>query len=537
VVNQLASIGIGTFYLQYYALYLAALALSLLVIRVPGRRWPRGLRVTAGAIVGLLFLRLVLFDNPVAFRFYRHYVSPETVGLRQLAVLELEIAKYRRDLNQPRLANLAVGSSQVGAIFSHWVSDPPQPLRVYSMAGMKALDYVLYEEAIAAYNPARVILYLSAFDLTAAPELYSLPLAPSRPSAMWSVISRLRNSGVSSAETDGPIHEFVASQLFPEYRYSFVFKAFLKPWFRESGERRVASAPVLSDRRPRIIRALFQGSTPDPTVDEATRQHIREFVGYYYPEWLDYNYAFLKDFVVFCQTRGIEVVIAEGQVNPIVKSAKVDALNAMVRSRFAELEAQFSNVMFVPASEVYTFAAADYIDLTHVDRPAAMKYTQRLSSYLAPAPAPEMTGACGLTFLSGWYGREVVGTGWLRWSDGTGQLRATARDSVDLVLEGELISLVRPNTVDLAVNGRQFSSIRIDDPAWAFRPFQPVRLHVDAGQSVVIAFIGHARPAQQPTDPRPLAIALKDLRLRLADGTVTCELTADAATPRRVKPF
>ena len=193
---------------------------------------------------------------------------------------------------------------------------------------------------------------------------------------------------------------------------------------------------------PRVVRAAWSSAgAQESAVDEETARHVKEFVGYHYPEWLDYNFAFLKEFVRFCQQRGLDIVIAEGQVNPVVQSPKVDALEAIVRSRMAELELQFSNLTFVPASATFHFGPSDYVDLTHVHREAAMKYTAQLSSLLGTATDPLSVGGCGVTFLSGWHGREATDGGWLRWSDGSGRLRVSATRAVDLVVEGDVLKV------------------------------------------------------------------------------------------------
>ena len=268
-------------------------------------------------------------------------------------------------------------------------------------------------------------------------------------------------------------------------------------------------------------------------MDEETAQHVRDFVGYYFPEWLDYNFAFLKEFIRFCQQGGLDIVIAEGQVNPVVQSTKVDALEAIVRSRIAELQLQFSNLTFVPASETFRFGQSDYVDLTHVHREAAMKYTAQLSSLLGPATDSLSTGGCGVTFLSGWHGREGTDGGWLRWSDGSGQVRVTATSAVDLMLGGDVLSLARPNVVDITVDGRVERSLTIADTSWSLHPLPPVSLHLDAGQRALVGFVGHAPPARQSVDERMLAVAVKNLSFRSADGATSCALMPDAPSLQR----
>lgn len=535
ITSHAASLGIGTYYLRYYAIYAAVLVAIVTAVRLARRVLPDWFATTAHLVVGIALVRVALFGNPLALRVYQRFVTVETAGPRQWAVLDLDIAEYRRDLHPARLENLAVGSSQVGAIFSHWVSNPPQSLRVYSMAGMKGIDYYLYREEIAAYQPDRIILYLSSFDLTAGPELYSLPFAPPHPTRMWSTIQRLRAAGVPADVADGPIHSYVASQLFPEYRYAFLYKAFMKPFFGETAQPAVARLAPQATPEPHVVLAAWSGAEEQtPPIDTDTQRRIDEFVGYHYPEWVDYNFGFLKEFIRFCRDRGLTVVIAEGQVNPIVHSPKVAFLDAVVRSRFAELELQFSNLTFIPATDTVRFVPSDYVDLTHVRREAAMRYTAQLSTLLGATAAPVSADACGVTFLSGWHGMEKGDEGWLRWSDGSGQLRITAGKAMDLVLEGQLLSLVRPNVVDLTVDGVVSRSLNIEDKAWQSHALPQLPLHLQAGQRVLVSFESHSAPMQLPNDGRNLTVAVKNLSVHSADGTMTCELLPDAPKVQRV---
>lgn len=350
---KLAQIGIGSWYVRYFAIYLGSLLLTLALVRIYRHRLSTRVRRTVLTVVAVLFVRLLLFDNPGILRLYQLALTPENLGLRQGGVLDLEIRKYRREIEQPKLANLAVGSSQVGAIFYHWISNPPQPLAVYSLAGMKPLDFVLNEEPIAAFNPQRVIVYLSAFDMTGSPELFSLPLAPSRPFAMWSIYSRLRAAGLTRAELAPSMHAFVFSQLIPEYRYSFVYRALIRQWF---------------------------GAAPRPAP---VSERLPEFSSYYDPQWLDYNFSFFHDFMEFCRARGIEVLVAEGQINPNAVTPAIKELNDTVRSRLVAMRSEFANFRYIPASDVYEFSAAEYHDTTHVLPDAAERYTARLSALLA----------------------------------------------------------------------------------------------------------------------------------------------------------
>lgn len=345
---------IGSYYVRYYAVWAGLLAAAIIVLRVLRRRLPRRVRLASATLVAVLAARLVLFDNPFILQAYQYALTPQSLGLRQGGVLDLEINKYRREITQPILANLAVGSSQVGAIFYQWASPPPEPVGVYSLAGMKALDFVLNEDAIAARHPARVILYLSAFDMTGSPELFSLPLAPPQWRTIWPVYARLRATGLSHAEIAPSFQGYLASQVLPEYRYSFVYRALIRQWF---------------------------GAAPRPAAPAGAR--MPEFSSYFDPQWLEYNFAFLQDFLAFCEQRGIQVLVLEGQINPSALTPGIEAINATVRQRLFGYRSAFPGLRYVPADAVYRFASDEYHDMTHVLPDAAKRYTTRLSTLLS----------------------------------------------------------------------------------------------------------------------------------------------------------
>ncbi len=505
------TLGIGSYYLRIYALYAVVLLVAGGVTWRVRHRLPKAVKSVVLCAMVIVCIRLVALDNPIALRFYLNHLTPAVLGARQWDAVELDIRKYARRITQPSIANLAVGSSQVGAIFSHWAPETPQGLAVFSLAGMKTLDYLLYREEIAARNPERVILYVSAFDLTAGPELFSWPLAPSHPMAIWDTVSRVTRGGAPPDRVAEASHNFIASQLLPEYRYAFIFRAFLKQW-TERGAMRTA----LDWWMPTLHAAAAAESAvlqADPSLEERTRQ----FLSYYMPEWLDYNYRFLRAFVAFCRERGIDVVIVEGQVSPLVKGEKLDALGRMVRSRFAELALLYPNVRVVHVGEAYTFVESDYRDFTHVSPEAARVFTRELSGLVGEA-AVDISGPCDLTFRSGWHGFEGGAEDWLRWSSGSGRLRIRARESGDLVLRGDVLSLARPNVVDVLINGQAAAKWTISDPAWTFHPFAPLTIPVKAGEDVVVQLDGQAAAASQAADPRPLTIAVKNLTLTRAGG-------------------
>ena len=101
---------------------------------------------------------------------------------------------------------------------------------------------------------------------------------------------------------------------------------------------------------------------------------------------------------------------------------------------------------------------------------------------------------CSTTFVSGWHAREASDSGWLRWSSGTGRLRISATTEADFELSGDVLSFVRPNTIDVRINGKAAATWMVTDPAWAFHTVTPVRFHVAAGHTVTVDLVGRAKP-------------------------------------------
>jgi hypothetical protein len=135
---------------------------------------------------------------------------------------------------------------------------------------------------------------------------------------------------------------------------------------------------------------------------------------------------------------------------------------------------------------------------------------------------------CALTFVVGWHAWEYNAldwsgniTAWWRWTDGHGEIRVLASEDSDMLMHGDIFSIRTPNTVDVLVNGENVATW---DISWnSFKAFEPVALHLKAGENY-IAFVSHNPAIHIPTDTRPLALAVSNLRMVGANGSPVCEL-------------
>jgi hypothetical protein len=90
-----------------------------------------------------------------------------------------------------------------------------------------------------------------------------------------------------------------------------------------------------------------------------------------------------------------------------------------------------------------------------------------------------------------------------------------------MLMHGDIFSIRTPNTVDVLVNGENVATW---DISWnSFKAFELVALHLKAGENY-IAFVSHNPAIHIPTDTRPLALAVSNLRMVGANGSPVCEL-------------
>jgi GDSL-like Lipase/Acylhydrolase len=132
-----------------------------------------------------------------------------------------------------------------------------------------------------------------------------------------------------------------------------------------------------------------------------------------------------------------------------------------------------------------------------------------------------LTPRCTLSFADGWHAEEHNGLAWWRWTEGRGEIRGVTSEDIDMQMYGEISSIQRPNTVDVLVNGEKVATWQI---SWdLFKPFEPVILHLKRGENRIV-FVSHNPATRIPTDSRPLALAVSNLRATSANGAAVCNL-------------
>jgi len=349
--------GCGSVYLVRIALFAGGCIVAACVARALLRA---GRTSTAHTLLFLLvffILRFMLLDNPIAWNLYQRSLTHKDVGYREMNVIDLRAASFRDTFIKAGPDYLAVGSSQVGAIFSHWTGQK-ESVQVFSLAGMKPPDFFLYRYEIAAKRPRNLLLYLSELDMAQIPQSSVFQLSPPQGAGIVSALNTLRRAPLLKNRTE-TMASMVVKELLPEYYYAFVFRGMLKK----------ALKPDIS------IKAEADSS-------EELQKSIEKFKAKLGREAIEANIFFLEEFIKFCEKRNLPVIIVEGHYNPLAVGDKTTELNSLVMARLRALTAQYSMVRIIPRSMQHQFSVADYRDITHVVPAAAREFNEHLSELL-----------------------------------------------------------------------------------------------------------------------------------------------------------
>jgi len=355
---------IDTFtYISIESIIIFFLSLGILCIIIYLSRKLKG-KVRSIVLFLMLFLliRLLLLANPFAWGLYSLVLTLQDVGWRQYYVINHEFQSY---LKKPPINYLAIGSSQAHDLFiyySYWTfnnSEINNKFGVFWQAAFSPMDFLLYKKRIFDYSPKHILLYLSEFDLASPPGLDYKSHGPRQGFFLIDLVS-LTNELKGSSEKKEFLTSMLIGEFFPEYKYSFVFKAITSK---------------LEDK-------LTNTKTSYPGFDATPKEMLEGQLKYFSTldgKWVNYNFALLKKFLDICDKKGLPVIIVEGQYNPVAYNEKNRWLNFIIKQKLAALAANYSRVTFVPTPP---FEAGCYKDLMHVKRECAIPFSVELMHHL-----------------------------------------------------------------------------------------------------------------------------------------------------------
>jgi hypothetical protein len=126
---------------------------------------------------------------------------------------------------------------------------------------------------------------------------------------------------------------------------------------------------------------------------------------------------------------------------------------------------------------------------------------------------------CQFILSDGWHQHEEASWGWWRWSPGRGVVRVFVEHETTAILQAQIQSASLENHMDIVVNGEQQVMFL---PGREPQSFRPIRVRLAPGENI-IEFISANPPVMSADDPRPLAIAVANLRLTMTGESGACE--------------
>jgi len=303
--------------------------------------------------------RFILFYNPAAWFIYYKTLGWEDIGFRQVTVVTHELRHYFKP--SENIKYMAIGSSQIGAIFSEY-SKKNDDFYKLEFAGMGPIDYVLYRNYVKLVRPKQVILQLSEFDLAREPSYSTLKYAPSQGRSIVDYSNSLYALG-DPKKSKLAIREMLISMVFPEFKYSFIFKGYLK-------------------KISKIISVKNQDGVEGKDV---VNNQLYSLGNKLSDEFIPISIEFVEKFVKFCVDENIKVFIAEGQYNPLSYSAKNIELNKLVSRKLSEISTRYASVYFVGRKDLVSFEKEDFVDVYHVNSIKGYEFSKSLISLIEGA--------------------------------------------------------------------------------------------------------------------------------------------------------
>lgn len=343
------------FYIEFFGWMLILGVLFAFTLRV--KFWGRSV---VFAILAILVMRIILFSNPVAWTAYDKFLDIDDLGFRNNKLVSFERNKFLR--RPQKVEYLAVGSSQVGAVFGRYdYLDKSNQFITFTLAGMTTMEYVLYKDHIAKYQPKNIILYLSEFGLSRQLQLTQLSMAPPQGFDSWRVFWLLREA-MGNYSFYSYFKQLMFSSFFPEYKYSYVFKGMMEKIFGKKA-------------------ALNERHVTDVSAMEYMDQHLKQLKGLN-AKFTEFHFVFLEEFIRFCQEKSINIVLVEGDYHPLAYSEKNRQLNKTIKNKFSRLAERYKHITYVPRKTIYEFTEHDFRDGYHVHKRVGLEFTKKLLDYL-----------------------------------------------------------------------------------------------------------------------------------------------------------
>lgn len=161
-------------------------------------------------------------------------------------------------------------------------------------------------------------------------------------------------------------------------------------------------------------------------------------------------------------------------------------------------------------------------------RPMIFGFDDFKTSFTARTATADHTlnpASCAIEFGRGAYREEKIGkgTGWLRWTDGELTLRLFSSRASTAVVSGEYLSMVRPETVSVLLEGQKIGTIEVPASADTLLPFPPIQLELPAGDTTLV-LRANKQSIQPAGDSRKLNFGLANVTMKTRHVNGNCVL-------------
>ena len=344
------------------ALIASLILVTIFLVQSKNQLNPASQILFFGALA-ILWLRFLLFWNIIAWNLYLRLLSHRELNYRELQSLRFEAEKFKRDLRPKASQYLAIGSSQIFSLFNNPVAYE-NGIKHLSQSDLRAFEYILRKEHIKQHGPKNTFIYLSPLDLRFPKNTtYLIHHQPGDWFAWWQLISKIAAYKHLWPHPYRLILGLIMAQLFPEYKYYYIFLGFYKKLTNRN-----SSFQELTEKQPPL---------------EKFRSYMTERMEAVTETVMALHMTSLRELILFCQKENIKVWVIEGVTHPFGEHERLLALNQEILKTIRGWKHEFSNLTLITKPELYQFQESDFEDSFHFKIEAAERFTKTLLKNLA----------------------------------------------------------------------------------------------------------------------------------------------------------
>lgn len=302
----------------------------------------------------ILIFRIVLIGNPASWFIYYKTLNNDDIGFRQHSFLANTIRNYF--IPPADIKYLAIGSSQTGSLYTKYAKEFPDFYKI-ELAGFGPSEYFLYKNLVDYINPEYVLIYISEYDFGRPPSFETFRYANLDLSNYFSYRKIVLEHDKSQRAKDG-VNDIILANIFPEYKYSYVFKGYLNKWLKKKDT--FNSANTYTAEEEVKVKANFL---------KKQRSNFSE-------KSFPITMATFELFLDYCKNQNKKVVVVESHYDPRAYSEANLRLNSQVRTYMKGFVNKYQNIYFMSREELPEVKTEDFTDGVHLRKEVGFKLSE-----------------------------------------------------------------------------------------------------------------------------------------------------------------